>query len=143
MSETFTFTLCPVCGVILDDGRANSDHDFPVARFEHTFCVDSGIVTRDVDGEVMWFVNVYEVDRCYGGPEEGGWYYDAGQLLATYAVSGQYGDAQALRERLRNDEWANIGHASSVAYRGGQFELEITRGAPAPAFYPEGIPHYE
>jgi len=22
-------------------------------------------------------VAIHEIDRCYGGPEEGGWYYDA------------------------------------------------------------------
>jgi|TARA_R110000796_G_scaffold214879_2_gene330865 hypothetical protein len=27
-------------------------------------------------------VNVYEVDRSYGGPEEGGWYYDTGTLVS-------------------------------------------------------------
>jgi hypothetical protein len=25
-----------------------------------------------------YYVNVYEYEREYGGPEEGGWYYDAG-----------------------------------------------------------------
>lgn len=27
-------------------------------------------------------VNLYEVDRSYGGPEEGGWYYDTGTLVS-------------------------------------------------------------
>lgn len=27
-------------------------------------------------------VNVYEIDRCYGGPEEGDWYYDRGTLVS-------------------------------------------------------------
>lgn len=25
-----------------------------------------------------WYVNIYDVGRAYGGPEEGGWYYDYG-----------------------------------------------------------------
>jgi hypothetical protein len=25
-----------------------------------------------------FYVNVYSIDRCYGGPEEGGWHYDTG-----------------------------------------------------------------
>ncbi len=29
------------------------------------------------------YVSLYEVDRCYGGPEEGGWWYDAYHLLST------------------------------------------------------------
>lgn len=24
---------------------------------------------------------IYEIDRAYGGPEEGGWWYDCGQLV--------------------------------------------------------------
>lgn len=26
----------------------------------------------------FWYLNVYLTDRAYGGPEEGGWYYDCG-----------------------------------------------------------------
>lgn len=29
-----------------------------------------------------WVV-VYEIDREYGGPEEGGWWYDTGRLVAS------------------------------------------------------------
>ncbi len=31
-------------------------------------------------------VGVYHVDRCYGGPEEGGWWFDAWQHLASRLV---------------------------------------------------------
>jgi hypothetical protein len=139
MSETLTFTLCPVCGIAIGD----DDHNFLRDTFDHNFCVDSGVVTRDADGEPVWFVNVYEVSRVYGGPQEGGWYYDAGQLLATYVAPGGYESALSLRDKLRNDEWANTGTASSVVYSGGEYEFEFTLGAPAPAFFPEGIPQYE
>lgn len=29
------------------------------------------------------YVNAYLTNRAYGGPEEGGWWYDTGDLLAT------------------------------------------------------------
>jgi hypothetical protein len=32
------------------------------------------------------FVNVYLVSRVYGGPEEGGWWYDSGEPLASVPV---------------------------------------------------------
>ena len=32
------------------------------------------------------YVCVYELTRHYGGPEEGGWYYDAGTLLKVMPV---------------------------------------------------------
>lgn len=31
-------------------------------------------------------VSVYRVCRCYGGPEEGGWYYDAYEHLESKVV---------------------------------------------------------
>ena len=34
--------------------------------------------------KVLKFVNVYEVHRCYGGPEEGGWHYNAGEFLQCH-----------------------------------------------------------
>ena len=30
-----------------------------------------------------WTLSEYEVDRRYGGPEEGGWYYTEGRLVRT------------------------------------------------------------
>ena len=26
----------------------------------------------------MYYVNLYQTTKCYGGPEEGGWYYEEG-----------------------------------------------------------------
>lgn len=37
--------------------------------------------------DTLMYVNAYEVSRHYGGPEEGGWYYNAGNLLASIPVS--------------------------------------------------------
>jgi hypothetical protein len=34
-----------------------------------------------------WYVNIYKVDRAYGGPEEGGWYYDVGELVESKCFS--------------------------------------------------------
>ena len=42
-------------------------------------------ITRLIDTpELMnWYVNIYKVESAYGGPEEGGWYYDVGELVET------------------------------------------------------------
>ena len=32
-----------------------------------------------------YVVAFYEIDRRYGGPEEGGWWYDCGALLRALA----------------------------------------------------------
>ena len=35
----------------------------------------------------MLYVNVYNVYQAYGGPEEGGWYYDIGEPLASIPIN--------------------------------------------------------
>lgn len=46
----------------------------------HEFSVGSS-------GRVGSFVNVYEVTRHYGGPEEGGWWYDWYELIHSYPTT--------------------------------------------------------
>jgi hypothetical protein len=84
------------------------------------------------------YVNVYEVDRAYGGPEEGGWYYDAGRLVTSRQVPS--GDAESVREDLRK-QYPATGKSSSVIYTGGDYSVFI-EDAPG-ADYPEYAPHYE
>lgn len=132
-------SLCPVCGIDPEDTL----HTLPLDLADHRFCRDTGEVTRDENDDPVWFVNVYEVDRVYGGPEEGGWYYDAGRLMATYQISGTYDDADELREQIRDGEWESTGNSGSVTYSGGDYDLEITLGAPGAEFYPEERPFYE
>lgn len=42
------------------------------------------------------FVSIYQVDRCYGGPEEGGWWYDRWMHLG----SSSYDTAEELRQSI-------------------------------------------
>jgi hypothetical protein len=40
------------------------------------------------------YVNVYLVTRHYGGPQEGGWWYDAGEPLASIPVAAESAKGQ-------------------------------------------------
>ena len=66
----------------------------------------------------LW-VTIYETNRTYGGPEEGGWWYDYGTVLATVpfnlsnpiereysdgSYDNDYEDAIAPRESVWYDE---------------------------------------
>lgn len=59
----------------------------------------------------VW-VNVYEVNRRYGGPEEGGWYYDTGELILCKKFYDN-DSAQDYAESLR-DKYPNTGKRYSV-----------------------------
>ena len=47
------------------------------------------------------YVSVYEVDREYGGPEEGGWWYDNYELVDTHPVATLEA-ARKVKEFLKN-----------------------------------------
>jgi hypothetical protein len=86
-------------------------------------------------------VNVYLVDRAYGGPEEGGWWYDTGELLRVFPVERKYADA--LRDEIaKRDEFSNEGRRpiSSVASTG---QYRVTVSDEPGESYPTTTPHYE
>lgn len=96
--------------------------------------------------DVYW-VNVYEVGRGYGGPEEGGWWFDYGHPVEqafgrSIPVSFRLTDfwqARLLREELAK-EYQNTGKSSSVL--GGEDYRVVIENHPARP-YPEERPHYE
>lgn len=87
----------------------------------------------------------YELDRKYGGPEEGGWWYNTGDLVR---VSRGYDDeqqAEAAADRAnRLLEYLQRRKRSlgSVLYRGGRHRCEVW-DQPPPECWPETRPHYE
>ena len=55
-----------------------------------------------MEPNITQWVNVYFVDRCYGGPEEGGWYYDHFTCTMSMGVA-TLDAAQALHRHLKNE----------------------------------------
>jgi hypothetical protein len=95
---------------------------------------------RNPDGSQQWFVGVYTVDRAYGGPEEGGWWFDTGELELQTAVA-THDDAEELRETYRSGEYDETGARFSVL-PGEDYRIVIGI-RPHPAHYPEEWPRYE
>lgn len=91
--------------------------------------------------ESMW-VNAYEIDRAYGGPEEGGWWYNTREPLNSVKVRTVV-DAVAAFDLLKNihgdyyDDDIDIG---SVIHNGTLvIYLEDHEGE----YEPKHGPHYE
>jgi hypothetical protein len=42
----------------------------------------------------MKYINAYAISRNYGGPEEGGWWYDSGRVLASVPWPDDTSEAQ-------------------------------------------------
>ena len=88
------------------------------------------------------FVNVYLVGRAYGGPEEGGWWYDYGLVEACVPVKN-WAEAEEWAERLRNDvRYSNEGRRDRYSVIGDEtFEVFI-EDQPAENF-PSERPRFE
>lgn len=78
------------------------------------------------------FVNVYDTYREYGGPEEGGWYYDVGHPTGESYVRRRMDSALDLARKIRAKLKAD--GAEDVSVRVEQHK---------PRKFPQGRPHYE
>jgi len=77
------------------------------------------------------YVNVYIMDRAYGGPEEGGWYYDTWEIVPEESVIGtSEEDAERLLEEKQ--AWAdaeNKGRRGPSSVRSeGHYKVRLETG---------------
>ena len=92
-----------------------------------------------INDNQVWAV-VYEVSRNYGGPEEGGWWFDSGNLVES-KVFGSEAAADAQCEQWRNGDYARTGNRYSVL-GGEDYDCYWTNEEPE-EFFPTERPHYE
>ena len=94
-------------------------------------------------------IAVYKVDLAYGGPEEGGWWYEVGSLVRVVRAGRSHARVlryyQRLNGRLRSREFGpNKGRRSiSCVLSAGEYCAQLhTDGCP-PQSYPATRPRYE
>lgn len=103
-----------------------------------------GAATEKVSLVKAYGVAVYALDRVYGGPEEGDWWYNTGQLV--HRETGFCDKEAAFRRlnELENGEFKTTGDLYSINYRGGAYEVRVVfPGDDVPEFFPERTPVYE
>jgi hypothetical protein len=81
------------------------------------------------------YVNVYSVDRSYGGPEEGGWWFNSGTPVAAVPVSTE-GEEVVATQRLRA-----LFPLSKRPWCQTDYRIVLEPNWPEP--YPAVRPHYE
>ena len=82
---------------------------------------DPEVVRADADEPGLFWVAAYLENRIFGGPEEGGWYFDRGTLVTDPEV---YGTLQAFPAGFPTRE-AAAAHAERM--RGGLAVLNAGR----------------
>ncbi|PTD15932.1 hypothetical protein [Sphingomonas fennica] len=93
---------------------------------------------------MRYIIALYEIDRAYGGPEEGGWHFDTGELVRLLALAPTEDRAYALAERanrLLDRLQRHRRRVDSVLYNGGRHAAIVYEWIAPPAF-PAVRPHY-
>lgn len=87
------------------------------------------------------YVAVYEVTRNFGGHEEGGWWYDAGERILIQRFTNLE-DAGDFASHLREGDYPKTGKRYSVL-GGDDYDVEIWDDEIPPKYFPEERPYYE
>lgn len=129
LAETLSVYKCPECEA---NGRAESwiDDDY-----EGLVCEHCGVAVKHDREEpaTYWSVGVYETGRSYGGPEEGGWWYDTGSRIDPHKqrVFEDIAEARKYQQELRD----HYNEHQDVAVLGFTEQLPV-------AGYPNRRPRY-
>ena len=95
-----------------------------------------------------YIVAAYDCSMCWGGPEEGGWWYDAGELVRTLKTfrleSAAFDFCRRLNMRLQSRTFGpNAGkHDYTSVLSEGDIQAAVYENY-APAIFPEARPRYQ
>jgi len=98
----------------------------------------------------MYYIHKYEVAQQYGGPEEGGWWYNAGDpvedwklvMVEDEEVAFEVCRALNAAEYVRRDEKEEYEYTSVLSYMSQHFEYDVS-DSPVAESFPKVRPHYE
>lgn len=97
---------------------------------------------------MRYLVCVYECEQRFGGPEEGGWWYDSGCLVRVMKVFRSadiaYDFCRRLNSKLNSRVFGpNQGKREYTSVLSdGEYQAHVLEDS-APKYFPESRPHYE
>lgn len=95
-----------------------------------------------------YIVAVYDCGQQYGGPEEGGWWYDAGSLVRQIRIfkdkQKAYAFCRRLNTKLQSRLWGpNQGKREYTSVLSeGELMASVYKDV-CPEGFPDRRPHYE
>lgn len=143
--------------VTFDDGTEERFAEYAADDLGHAFeqatqdCEEGERITEVSDvGEFGFWIHKHEVSQTFGGPEEGGWYFEVGvpvpdwtppkfEVESAANESCRSLNAEELERRKREEtyDYTSVLSHESVFYA---YSVEET---PIMSPYPERRPHYE
>lgn len=100
------------------------EHASPLSWVEDGPTVENGGL--EADPEELVFISAYGISRHYGGPEEGGWWYDMWRFVETVPTMRKHAEvvSEAL-ERKHDDVNTNPTNRFSVLGNGEDLAVVI------------------
>lgn len=93
-----------------------------------------------LDAPTLVYVNAYLIVRQYGGPEEGGWWFDCGKPVGSLPCTSQREAKSKVDEMRAKFEHLREGDINSVL---GGCEVSVYIEEDFARFFPETRPRYE
>lgn len=91
------------------------------------------------EGQEPTTITIHDTYLCYGGPEEGGWYYHQGHPLQTICI---FSKKQAVETYLQYSEEYEVWDQPSLGLSTTESAVEINFANDFAKKYPEQRPHY-
>lgn len=92
------------------------------------------------DGADPTTIQVHDIYQAYGGPEEGGWWYEVGQALATHCI---FSKKQCIRRCIQLTEEYQLHNQPAINDTRNLSRIEARLDQGYARHYPEVRPRYE
>lgn len=113
--------------------------EFYPLTYKARYAINAYNVHKEWEDEEPTTVTVHETTLNYGGPEEGGWFYQVGYPVKTHCI---FSKKQAIKTFIQYiDEYELVGQPSlgaSTTY----YNYEVSYANGYATVYPETKPHY-
>ena len=91
------------------------------------------------EGQEPTTITIHDTYLCYGGPEEGGWYYHQGYPLQTICI---FSKKQAIKEYLIYSEEYEVWEQPDLGLTSTHSNYDISYSNDYAKFYPTERPYY-
>jgi hypothetical protein len=95
---------------------------------------------QEAEGKEPTSIKIHEVCQVYGGPEEGGWWYQAGQVEGTHCI---FSKKQCIQRCIELTYTYKLWLQPTITTSHGFSAIDLTLGSGYATDYPETRPRYE
>ena len=96
-------------------------------------------IHKEWEGEEPTTVTVHETYQCYGGPEEGGWWYTKGWPVQTICI---FSKKQAVEAYIQYSDTYEVWDQPDLGLSTTRTNYDINFSDDYAKVYPETKPHY-